>query len=87
MARFPFRTCGFAASGSPTEFMSGSRRARAVYRGASRTPSFPKTSSRNKKVDLGNANTAIDRHCEEPLRRSNPGAACCGPWIASPRSQ
>ena len=42
---------------------------------------------RNKKVDLGNANTAIDRHCEEPLRRSNPGAACHGPWIASLRSQ
>jgi uncharacterized protein (DUF4415 family) len=41
----------------------------------------------NKKVDSGNANTAIDRHCEEPLRRSNPGAACCGPWIASLRSQ
>src|ERR1700692_2234088 len=37
---------------------------------------------RNKKVDSGNANTAIDRHCEEPLRRSNPGAACCDPWIA-----
>jgi len=42
---------------------------------------------RNKKVELGNANIAIDRHCEEPLRRSNPEAACCGPWIASLRSQ
>src|ERR1700675_1137552 len=36
---------------------------------------------RIKKVDLGNVNNAA-RHCEEPLRRSNPGAACCGPWIA-----
>src|SRR5580658_9632708 len=41
-----------------------------------------KAKPRNKKVDSGNANTTIDRHCEEPLRRSNPGAACCGPWIA-----
>ena len=40
-------TCGFAA-GIPTEFMSGSRRARAVHRGASRTPSFPKTSPQGK---------------------------------------
>ena len=27
------------------------------------------------------------RHCEELLRRSNPGVAACGPWIASFRSQ
>src|SRR6202041_3532214 len=42
--------------------------------GAEETP-------RIKKVDFGNVNNAI-RHCEEPLRRSNPGAAYCGPWIA-----
>ena len=41
---------------------------------------------RIKKVDLGNVNNAI-RHCGEPLRLSNPGAACCSPWIASLRSQ
>ena len=51
-------------------------------RGGWRTKETP----RIKKVDLGNVNNAI-RHCEEPLRRSNPGAACCGPWIASLRSQ
>src|ERR1700722_6487573 len=34
----------------------------------------------------GAATVAI-RHCGEPLRRSNPGVACCGPWIASLRSQ
>src|SRR5260370_15191683 len=45
-----------------------------VLRRAMETP-------RIKKVDLGNVNNAI-RHCEEPLRRSNPVAACCGPWIA-----
>jgi len=52
MAPFPLRRssnrrCGFAA-GIPTEFMSGSRRARAVHRGASRTPGFPKTSPQGK---------------------------------------
>src|SRR3984957_17310709 len=47
---------------------------------------IPKAKPRNKKVDSGNANTTIGRHCEEPLRRSNPGAACCGPWIVSIRS-
>ena len=36
---------------------------------------------------LGNANDAIGRHCKEPLRRSNPEATYCGPWIASLRSQ
>src|ERR1700733_8987709 len=36
---------------------------------------------RNKKVDLGNANTAIDRHCEEPLRRSNPGQRDVAPGL------
>src|SRR5277367_5897276 len=41
-----------------------------------------KAKPRNKKVDSGNANTSIDRHCEEPLRRRFHGAACCGPWIA-----
>jgi hypothetical protein len=45
-----------------------------------------KETPRIKKVDLGNVNNDI-RHCEEPLRRSNPGATCCGPWIASLRSQ
>jgi hypothetical protein len=28
--------------------------------------------AQNKKVDSRNANTTIDRHCEEPLRRTNP---------------
>ena len=56
--------------------------------GAQPSPSLrDKAKPRNKKVDSGNANTTIDRHCEEPLRRSHPGAACCGPWIASLRSQ
>src|ERR1700722_9401068 len=40
-----------------------------------------KETPRIKKVTLGNVNNAIGRHCEEPLRRSNPGAACCGPGL------
>jgi hypothetical protein len=31
--------------------------------------------------------TETERHCEEHLRRSNPGAACIKRWIASLRSQ
>jgi hypothetical protein len=65
---------------------AASDRAGSSLRGAKR-PRRDKAKPRIKKVDSGNANTTIDRHCEEPLRRSHPGAACCGPWIASLRSQ
>ena len=54
--------------------------------------SFPasderKVSRREYGDTIRNSPSNAIRHCEELLRRSNPGAACCSPWIASLRSQ
>src|SRR5271170_8000188 len=56
--------------------------------GAQPSPSLrDKAKPRNKKVDSGNANTTIDRHCEEPLRRSNAGARSpCDEAMQGPRA-
>jgi hypothetical protein len=69
-----FQSCfvGFQGFASRKSFLSSGRHV---------VDQSPWAKPRNKKVDLENANTAIDRHCEEPLRRSNPEAAYCGPWI------
>jgi hypothetical protein len=38
-------------------------------------------------VDFFLGDQASSRHCEEPLRRSNPYFLCAVRWIASLRSQ
>jgi hypothetical protein len=66
----PYRRFGPALAGKPTRLGADAVRYSFIvvdfhHLLPAGPPALP--TPRNKKVDLGNANTTIDRHCEEPL--------------------